>query len=180
MIRFSDINRINSLDYKPNYQRHHLIPRQTATDSNLRKIFEFMADDGFDLEDFEQNGILLPSCEKEAIRTGRPLHRGPHPRYNEIVMQHMFRISKLGDRIDDVLERQNFIGFRLSLLQSSLRSGLNAKRFKNIYLSSRDPLRSGLKFDRMDTRIEQLDRNVGQTIADRVLFKICNSSTRKS
>ena len=158
MIRFCDINRLNSVGHKPHYQRHHLIPRQAGAESDFRCVFQVLADDGFNLEDFGRNGILLPSCEKEAMRTGRPLHRAPHPLYNEIVMKRLSRISKLGDRFDDLAQRQNFIRFRFSLLQSSLRSGLNKGRFSKIYLSSRDPLRSGVRFDRMDSRIDQINR----------------------
>lgn len=180
VIRFSHINRLNSVDHKPNYQRHHLIPLQAVSESDLLSLFEIAANDGFDLDDFELNGILLPSCEKEALRTGQPLHRGPHPLYNEIVMKRLLRISKLSDRLDGFVQRQDFIRFRLSLLQSSLRSGLNKRSFSKIYLSARDPLRSRAKFDLMDSRIEQIACASGLRISDRACFTFSSKSLRKS
>jgi hypothetical protein len=44
---------------------------------------------GIDLDDFETNGLLLPCREATAIRTRRPLHRGPHPRYNDIITAYL-------------------------------------------------------------------------------------------
>lgn len=158
MIRFSQINRLNKAGYNPNYQRHHLIPKQAGCESDLTRVFQTLGDQGFSLEDFEHNGILLPCCEKEALRTGRPLHRGPHPRYNEIVIERLLVIAKLGNRFDRFEQMREFIQFRLALLQSSLRLGLSKRRFAKLHLNSRDPLRSMDNFDQMDLRIEQLQR----------------------
>jgi A nuclease family of the HNH/ENDO VII superfamily with conserved AHH len=161
VIRFSQINRLNKAGYNPNYQRHHLIPKQAGGESELTRVFQALGDQGFSLEDFEHNGILLPCCEKESMRTGRPLHRGPHPRYNEIVIERLLVIAKLGNRFDGFEQMLEFIQFRLSLLQSSLRLGLSKRRFGKLHLNLRDPLRSMGGFDQMDLRIEQLQRDVG-------------------
>jgi len=48
---------------------------------------------GFD--DFRRNGLLLPATEAASVRTGRPLHRGPHRRYNEVVIARVGRIEAL-------------------------------------------------------------------------------------
>ena len=159
VIRFSQINRLNSADYRPNYHRHHLIPRQAGFEPALVRFFETMRDDGFSLDDFECNGILLPCCEEEARKTGKPLHRGPHPRYNEIVIERLKQISLLGDQLDQVTQRTNFIRFRILLLLSCLRFGLGENRFNTIYLNLRDPLRSNARFDEMDSRIERILKN---------------------
>lgn len=156
MIRFSQVNKPNSGHHNPSYQRHHLIPRQATSETELQSVFLVLKSDGFDLEDFEQNGILLPCCEKEALRTGRPLHRGSHPRYNEIVIERLFLILKMGDCFDELADRLNFIRFRLKSLQVGLNAGLAKGKFRKLYLSARDPLRSNARFDLMDSRIEQM------------------------
>ncbi|MEP2987669.1 MAG: AHH domain-containing protein [Parasphingorhabdus sp.] len=179
MIPFSQINRPNDANHRPNYQRHHLIPRQAGSEAGLQNVFHDSQDSGFNLEDFEINGILLPSCENEALRTGWPLHRGPHPRYNEIVIERLVHISKLGDRIDKSVERQSFIQFRLFLLLSSLHSGLNKQRFKKISLNHRDPLRSNQKFDLIDSRIEQLRSRIPGEPMKRACFTLKDFENRK-
>lgn len=47
---------------------------------------------GFD--DFRANGLLLPTTEAATLRTGMPLHRGPHRRYNELVIERVGRIEE--------------------------------------------------------------------------------------
>ena len=47
---------------------------------------------GFD--DFRANGLLLPATDAAAIRTGMLLHRGPHRRYNEVVIARVGRIEE--------------------------------------------------------------------------------------
>ena len=46
---------------------------------------------GFD--DFRANGLLLPSTDEASLRTGMPLHRGPHHRYNQLVIERVGRIE---------------------------------------------------------------------------------------
>ena len=46
---------------------------------------------GFD--DFRANGLLLPATDDATLRTGMPLHRGPHRRYNELVIERVGRIE---------------------------------------------------------------------------------------
>ena len=170
MIRFSNVNRVNSQDHNPNYQRHHLIPQQAISELKLNETFQTLADNGFDLDDFHQNGILLPCREKEAIRSGRPLHRGPHPRYNELVIERLVRIWKLSRNIENDHNRLNFLRFRTILLQRSLRVGLAGNRFVRLHLNSRDPLRSTANFSDIDSRIDRLYRKTKSTVSRRANF----------
>lgn len=89
MTHFSKINRKNTDDYNPHYQRHHLIPLQVASIADVVSPLNAWISGGFDFNDFDKNGILLPSSEQMAWETGRPLHRGPHPRYNELVIDRL-------------------------------------------------------------------------------------------
>lgn len=105
----------------PNYQRHHLIPLQAASVTDSIKPLNRDLSDSFDFDDFDRNGVLLPSDEQTAFETGRPLHRGPHPRYNELVIDRMFRIVRLSENIAGGVDRREFFRFRISLLQQALR-----------------------------------------------------------
>lgn len=44
-------------------------------------------------DDFSANGLLLPATEAATVRTGMPLHRGPHRRYTEVVIARVGRIE---------------------------------------------------------------------------------------
>lgn len=172
MIRFADVNQVNSRDYRPNYQRHHLIPVQSTHLPELVEMFTLLSDDGFSLDDFSRNGILLPSCEREAAKTGRPLHRGPHPRYNLIVIRYLLRIHALSNGLDDHLDRLRFISFRIGLLQDSLKQGLDSSFFERLRLNSRDPLRPDADFDVLDNRIQQLCKEKHKIKVDRAKFAL--------
>jgi len=76
--------------------------------SDIREPLDQMVRGGFDFDDFEKNGVLLPATEQVAFETGQPLHRGPHPRYNQLVIDRLFLIIKLCDRIDNEVQRQAF------------------------------------------------------------------------
>ena len=156
MARFSQINSANSSDYNPRYQRHHLVPLQAARITAMNALPRSAILGVSDFDDFETNGVLLPCDEQEAMMTGRPLHRGPHPKYNELVIERLFLIARLGDRIDGTAERKRFLRFRTALLQSGLRRGLLANGFTKLCLNKRDPMRSQSSFDSVDARIDLL------------------------
>lgn len=163
MIRFSSVNRPGDRNYRPNYHRHHLIPRQAATQPSLVSIFKDLSRRGFDLDNFHTNGILLPCNEEEAIKSKRALHRGPHPHYNDVVISRMVAISKLSEGIQSRDRRSEFIAFKAHLLQRGLRRGLNGDDCWSLKLNARDPLRSGADFDQIDIRIDQLCQTRHQT-----------------
>jgi hypothetical protein len=156
MIRFSKVNKADSENHNPQLQRHHLIPLQVSSISELTGSTGIIATTGFQFDDFSTNGILLPCCEKIALETGRPLHRGPHPRYNEIVITSLYAIDELGDRMENDRERKTFYRMRMMLLLSGLRQGLANRGFKNLLLNSRDPVHSHLDFGNIDSDIEKL------------------------
>ncbi len=172
MIRFSNVNRVNSKGYDCNYQRHHLIPVQAGKANELTGIFQFMATAGFDLDDFHNNGVLLPCCEKEAWRTGQPLHRGPHPRYNDIVIEHLVRIANLSGEIKDDFQRLCFLRFRTNLLQRSLHSGLTRNWFANIRLNSRNPVRPKGEFAEIDSQVDKFHKATKVAVSARVNFNL--------
>ena len=110
---------------------------------------------GFD--DFRTNGLLLPANEEATIRTGMPLHRGPHRRYNEVVIARVGRIEEEWANgrphhpeaaLEDAL-------MRLQLLQTALRRQLLSER-RRVLLNRRDPLGTGFDFSELDAMAEAL------------------------
>lgn len=110
---------------------------------------------GFD--DFRANGLLLPATEAATIRTGMPLHRGPHRRYNEVVIARVGQIearwslARRGDEDAALVEALS----RLHLLQAALRRQLLAQR-RRVLLNRKDPLGSGYDFSELDAMAEAL------------------------
>ncbi len=110
---------------------------------------------GFD--DFRRNGLLLPSTESASLRSGMPLHRGPHRRYNEVVIARVGRIEarwSLVRRRDDETAMSEAL-MRLRLLQAALRRELLSQR-RRIVLNRREPVGTGFDFTELDAMAEAL------------------------
>ena len=140
-------------DSRADYQRHHLIPVSVFSNRHFAANFDNVRRlTGFDLRDFASNGIFLPSTEKAALASGRPLHRGPHPQYNGMVEQQVaaiFRPKIEGAR--DIF-RQHIL---LRRLQRSLHHRLSGGS-RNIILNRRDPLARGVDFRHIDNDLDHL------------------------
>lgn len=110
---------------------------------------------GFD--DFRTNGLLLPATDQASVRTGMPLHRGPHHRYNEMVIARVGRIEHAWSRARgyDPESALRTALWQLGLLQDALRRGLLAERRK-LVLNRRDPLGTGFDFSELDAMAETL------------------------
>lgn len=110
---------------------------------------------GFD--DFRANGLLLPANEETSLILGLPLHRGPHRRYNEVVIERVGRIEQswanavAGDP-EAALEEALM---RLGLLQAALRRRLLEDR-RRLILNRMDPLGRGYDFAELDAMAEKL------------------------
>jgi A nuclease family of the HNH/ENDO VII superfamily with conserved AHH len=104
--------------------RHHLIVQQALRDEMLKPFLTRMSEDGFQVDDFRTNGLLLPCLPSLSRKTGLPLHWGPHPRYNAKVIQelHLIRVSAESMRADSHGRRQAFDALRS--LQGKLRATL--------------------------------------------------------
>ena len=156
MTRFSMINRKNRRGYNPCYQRHHLIPLQAASMLEIREPLDRMVPGGFDYDDFEKNGVLLPATEQIAFETGQPLHRGPHPRYNQLVIDRLLLVIQLASRIDNDIEREAFFRLRIGLLQSVLRRALVGRALPAFRLNRKDPRLSSSAFAELDSCVDAL------------------------
>lgn len=93
VISFRSVNCPGTVGYDPGLQRHHLLPRQLLSQRCFGAMFETVGRAVVGFDDFRANGLLLPATETVTMRTGMPLHRGPHRRYNEVVIARVGRIE---------------------------------------------------------------------------------------
>jgi len=152
---FAAVNRRDALGYQPGLQRHHLLPRQLLRRPAFARLIGRLGRRAIGFDDFRRNGLLLPAEDAAALRTGLPLHCGPHRQYNELVFERVGQIEARwtrrpgpdGDR--EALER-------LALLQRALRRRLLSDRRRAVSLSRRDPAWREVDFGLLDSLADQL------------------------
>lgn len=156
-IPFRSINRRGQPGYDAGLQRHHLLPRQLLRRDCFGKLFAELGRGMIGFDDFRVNGLLLPANEDATLRTGMPLHRGPHRRYNEMVIERVGRIehSWSSRRTTDPQAAAADAQMRFQLLQSALRRHLLSEKRKML-LNRKDPLGQGFDFAELDSMAEQL------------------------
>lgn len=157
VIAFHLVNRCGQPGYDPAFQRHHLLPRQLLSQRCFERMFGAIDRGHLGFDDFRVNGLLLPAREQASIRTGMPLHRGPHHRYNEVVIARVGRIeaSWSNTRTHNPELALAEALMRLHLLQDALRRQLLAER-RRLLLNRRDPLGTGFDFTELDAMAEVL------------------------
>ncbi len=157
VVAFRSVNAPGTADYDPGLQRHHLLPCQLLSQRCFGRMFADVGRARIGFDDFRYNGLLLPATEGASLRTGMPLHRGPHYRYNEVVIARVGRIEaqwSLARRRNDEAALGEAL-FRLHLLQGALRRQLLAQR-RRVVLNRRDPLGTGFDFSELDAMAEAL------------------------
>lgn len=92
-LAFRSVNTPGTPGYRPGMQRHHILPRQVARKSCFSRLVQGVGEERIAIDDFRSNGVLLPSLEQASQILGLPLHRGPHGRYNEVVMERFGQIE---------------------------------------------------------------------------------------
>jgi hypothetical protein len=156
-IAFSSVNRPGSAGYQPGLQRHHILPRQLLSRHCFGPLFDSLGRAQVGFDDFRANGLLLPANEQATIRTGMPMHRGPHRHYNEVVIARVGRIEEswavARGRAPEVALAEALM--RLELLQNALRRQLLAER-RRMLLNRNDPLGTGFDFTELDAMAETL------------------------
>lgn len=157
VISFRSVNQPGTAGYDPGLQRHHLLPRQLLTRRCFAPMFESVGRVRVGFDDFRRNGLLLPATEKATVRTGMPLHRGPHRHYNEVVIA---RVGVIEQRWASAQSRNpdaalTEVVLRLHLLQGALRRQLLAER-RRVLLNRNDPLGAGFDFTELDAMAESL------------------------
>jgi hypothetical protein len=102
--------------------------------------------------------LLLPAQEKIALRSGLPLHRGPHPHYSNLVAERLFMIWQTAKK-----QRPYIMAQRLKLLQRALKRTLQSHKALRhpLILNRRDPLNSNVDFSHIDMAIDILWAKTG-------------------
>lgn len=157
VIAFRSVNIPGTAGYDPGLQRHHLLPRQLLSQRCFGTLFAEVGRVQVGFDDFRRNGLLLPGTETASIRTGMPLHRGPHRRYNEVVIARVGRIEARWSLFRKQDEAAAFAEalLRLHLLQGALRRQLLAQR-RRVLLNRNDPVGTGFDFSDLDAMAESL------------------------
>ena len=117
-------------------------------------MFDAIGRQAVGFEDFRINGLLLPCCETASVKTGLPLHRGPHRLYNEMVMAPVGRIENAWSRTRRAQPKET-ASFRLALVQKSLRKTL-LDQPRRVVLNRKDPIGKGFDFAELDAMAEIL------------------------
>lgn len=156
-VSFRSVNARGTQGYDPGLQRHHLLPRQLLSQRCFGKMFTEVGRVRVGFDDFRRNGLLLPANEHTSIRTGMPLHRGPHRRYNEVVIARVGRIEAGWAQVRPHDHEAALVEalMRLHLLQAALRRQLLAER-RRVMLNRKDPLGTGFDFTELDAMAELL------------------------
>jgi len=157
-IPFRSVNRRGEPGYDPRLQRHHLLPLQLLSKRCFGPMFDRIGARRAGFDDFRANGLLLPAHEAAALSTGRPLHRGPHRVYNEMVIERVGSIETgwSGQYPRDAEAALEQALMRLALLQRALQRRLLDPRLDRFPLNRRDPLRTQVDFSDMDAMADAL------------------------
>ena len=85
-VPFASVNLPGNILYREGWVRHHLMPLQCIRDATLGPFLWKMRSQCFFIDDFNRNGILLPTLPSQAKLTGLPLHLGGHRNYNSRII----------------------------------------------------------------------------------------------
>jgi A nuclease family of the HNH/ENDO VII superfamily with conserved AHH len=98
-VPFASVNKLGDVHYREGWVRHHVHPIQCLRDAMLAPFLLAMRDEGFHIDDFETNGVLLPALPSQSILSGKPLHLGSHPNYNVQMIGELNAIRKFCESI---------------------------------------------------------------------------------
>ncbi|HMS19349.1 AHH domain-containing protein [uncultured Sphingorhabdus sp.] len=124
----------------PGFHCHHIIPVEIIEKPAFKTLFGNVRAMGFDFDDFHRNGLYLPCTEQNAAAFGLPLHRGPHPVYNQVVSECIAALEKLTLHAQ-LLELHNLQG----MLKTALRNNEVPLR-----KGRRNPANSDLDFESVE------------------------------
>lgn len=140
------------------FQRHHLVPIALLQRPQMATMFEHLRDEGFMLQNFGRNGLVLPACEDAALLSGHALHRGPHHGYSDVIAARVERVRAhfaVQAPVDIRLARRTAV-MRLGLLQDVTRRALTDRHGGSFWLNRRDPMRLFADRPYLDDAIDRL------------------------
>jgi hypothetical protein len=155
MPRGRDSPHVNRPSARPGFQHHHLLPLALNRRAQIRQFLETLHNNGFRLTDRQTNCLWLPAQESLSWRTGAALHRGPHPRYSDVVIARIDRIRIGSLRLPPGLSEAMAVR-RLRRLQRALAYILSGAGPRLVQLNRRDPLRLFEDYSQLDAAISVL------------------------
>ncbi len=162
-ISFRSANCRADPQYSHSSQCHHLLPLQILSLQCFEKMLNIIGCNSIGFHDFRINGLLLPATEKRSAETGLPLHRGPHNRYNEVVIMRVGMIEKEWSRSRkrDSSDANDVARSRIGWLQGALRKRLineceRTQKRTRLVLNRNDPVGTGYDFTELDDMAEIL------------------------
>lgn len=140
------------------FQRHHLIPVALARRPQMAEMFGELVAEGFALQNFRANGVVLPASERAALQSGHALHRGPHHGYSDVVAARVERIRSHFARQapNELRAARRTAVMRLRLLQDTTRRALTDGHGSGLWLNRHDPMRLFEDRPYLDDAIERL------------------------
>lgn len=140
------------------FQRHHLIPIGLLRRPQLAAMFDQLHAEGFALQHFARNGLMLPASEPAALRSGHALHRGPHQGYSDVVAARAegIRAHFVLHAPADLRTARRTAVMRLRLLQDATRRALTDRHGAGFWLNRRDPMRLFVDRPYLDEAIDKL------------------------
>lgn len=121
-------------------------------------MFDALQVEGFALEHFGRNGVMLPACEPAALLSGHALHRGPHQGYSDVVASRVEQVRRhfSAHAPVDLGSARRTAVMRLRLLQDTTRRALTDRHGAGFWLNRRDPMRLFIDRPYLDDAIERL------------------------
>ncbi len=143
---------------QPGFQRHHLIPIALLHRAQMAAMFDALQVEGFALEHFGRNGVMLPACKPAALLSGHALHRGPHQGYSDVVASRVEQVRRhfSAHAPVDLGSARRTAVMRLRLLQDTTRRALTDRHGAGFWLNRRDPMRLFIDRPYLDDAIERL------------------------
>ena len=140
------------------FQRHHLIPIALLHRPQMGAMFDQLHAEGFALQHFARNGLMLPASEPAALSLGHALHRGPHRGYSDVVTARVERIRAhfAAQAAVDMRIARRVAVMRLRLLQDTTRRALTDRHGAGFWLNRRDPMRLFVDRPYLDEAIDKL------------------------
>ncbi len=140
------------------FQRHHLIPVAILRRSQMATMFDHLRREGFALQQFDRNGVMLPAREEMALRSGHALHRGPHRGYTDVIAARVEQVRATFERQahSDYCTARRTAVMRLCLIQNTMRRALTDGHRGGFWLNRRDPMRLFVDRPYLDAAIDRM------------------------
>ena len=124
----------------------------------MAAMFDALQVEGFALEHFGRNGVMLPACEPAALLSGHALHRGPHQGYSDVVASRVEQVRRhfSAHAPVDLGSARRTAVMRLRLLQDTTRRALTDRHGAGFWLNRRDPMRLFIDRPYLDDAIARL------------------------